>query len=355
MHTRKREIGQGARAADISDIEHPLFLYDVKLSAPGTVEDFDFEGNIITWAHPTNGCSYEQQICIYDLANPLAKDNWPASNEVRGCQPVTNGSEVFYVGTGMQYFPRGSYIERWTIRIYVPHWGATTSFIDDIHEECRRAQPPNGTCPQDPPGPVCIDGDTIVWKEYSSGKVWGFDVFERKSFAISHGNPRGISGNFVLIEKACHYWQETPGRTTDEMFYVDISDRDNPVEFPIANGEFALYGGYNSRIDGNIVVWEDDRNGNLDIYGYDVTSGTEFQITDDPAHQRYPDISGRTVVWMDYRQHPAEIYAANITPVCLAPVKGDLNGDCKVDFADFVLLTQNWLECNLDPPSAYWE
>ena len=342
-----------ASAADVSNIEQPVFLFDVpNLSEYGAVDDFDFEGNILTWAPSTNMCLYEQWIHIYDLANPLAKDNYPASPEAWGCQPATNGSEVIYVGTGMQYVPRGNSIERWTIRIYVPHWRATTSLIDEIHERCQRGYLyPN--CPQDPPGPICIDGDTIVWSEYSTGKIWGFDVFERKHFAISYGIPRGISGDLVLIVKLVD-------TTTAVMSYVDISDRDNPIEFAIATfvglaNLSHFMQNFQPRIDGNIVVWDDERNGNSDIYGYDITSGTEFQITDDTAPQMVPDISGHTVVWSDYRHSPAEIYAANIAPVCLAAVQGDLNGDCKVDFSDFVLFTQNWLQCNFDPPSACWE
>lgn len=36
-------------------------------------------------------------------------------------------------------------------------------------------------------------------------------------------------------------------------------------------------------------------------------------------------------------------------------IPGDLNNDCKVDFADFAILASHWLECNLDPPEACWE
>lgn len=44
-----------------------------------------------------------------------------------------------------------------------------------------------------------------------------------------------------------------------------------------------------------------------------------------------------------------------LEPFCLEEPAMDFNGDCKVDFADFALFTQSWLECNLDPESACWE
>jgi hypothetical protein len=41
-------------------------------------------------------------------------------------------------------------------------------------------------------------------------------------------------------------------------------------------------------------------------------------------------------------------------PTCSAPIVGDLNNDCKVDFRDFALMAANWLKCNLQPQSACW-
>jgi len=53
-------------------------------------------------------------------------------------------------------------------------------------------------------------------------------------------------------------------------------------------------------IDGNTVIWEDDRNGDYDIYGYDLSSGAEFPICIRPGDQIAPDVAGDTVVWWDY-------------------------------------------------------
>jgi hypothetical protein len=40
------------------------------------------------------------------------------------------------------------------------------------------------------------------------------------------------------------------------------------------------------------------------------------------------------------------------TAACSVPLQADLNGDCKVNFADFARLAQNWLVCNLTPASG---
>lgn len=43
------------------------------------------------------------------------------------------------------------------------------------------------------------------------------------------------------------------------------------------------------------------------------------------------------------------------SPICLGRPAMDFNKDCRVDFQDFALFTQCWLDCNLDPQIACWE
>jgi beta propeller repeat protein len=62
----------------------------------------------------------------------------------------------------------------------------------------------------------------------------------------------------------------------------------------------------------DITVWEDERNGNWDIYGYSFSTSQEFQITTDPSYQRNPTIYGDTVVWEDERNNNADIYNSDI-------------------------------------------
>ncbi len=64
------------------------------------------------------------------------------------------------------------------------------------------------------------------------------------------------------------------------------------------------------------------------------------------------------MVWQDNRNANSEIYAVVLDgPVvarCASRISGDVNGDCKIDFADFAIMASRWLECYLEPEEACW-
>jgi TolB protein len=62
----------------------------------------------------------------------------------------------------------------------------------------------------------------------------------------------------------------------------------------------------------DIVVWEDKRNGNSDIYGYDLATKEEFQITQNTSSQSAPEIYQDMVVWQDLRNGNYDIYGYNL-------------------------------------------
>ncbi|MCH8218140.1 MAG: hypothetical protein IH892_15385, partial [Planctomycetes bacterium] len=61
------------------------------------------------------------------------------------------------------------------------------------------------------------------------------------------------------------------------------------------------------------VVWQDDRFGHWDIYLYNLNTGREFRLTEDPADQTLPDIDGDLVVWQDNRLGSWDIFVMRLT------------------------------------------
>ncbi len=64
---------------------------------------------------------------------------------------------------------------------------------------------------------------------------------------------------------------------------------------------------------GDKIVYEDNRNGNYDIYMYNLSTGTETQITTDLANQNNPAIYGDKIVWEDWRNANGDIYMYDLT------------------------------------------
>ena len=63
----------------------------------------------------------------------------------------------------------------------------------------------------------------------------------------------------------------------------------------------------NPAIYGNTIVWQDSRNGNSDIYIYDLSTKKQIHTTN-PSNQTDPAIYGNKVVWADDRNGGSDIY-----------------------------------------------
>jgi len=70
----------------------------------------------------------------------------------------------------------------------------------------------------------------------------------------------------------------------------------------------------NPDITGDKLVWQDDRNGNWDIYFKNPETGKSRQITSNPKDQKYCEISGNKIVFADWRDEGenGEIYLYNL-------------------------------------------
>ncbi|MEA1898624.1 MAG: hypothetical protein U9N53_13270, partial [Bacteroidota bacterium] len=88
----------------------------------------------------------------------------------------------------------------------------------------------------------------------------------------------------------------------------------------VASGHQAL-----PDIDDRLVLWQDNRNGNSDIYKYILTAQEEEELITDPAWQGQPASSNGIVVWTDFRNGDSDIYMYDmydplhqVTPICEA-------------------------------------
>ena len=92
-----------------------------------------------------------------------------------------------------------------------------------------------------------------------------------------------------------------------------------PAVFPVC---IEMGGQAGPDIAANMVVWTDNRNGNLDIYARNLTSTTSFAVARNKSPQDNPSVTATVIgsraeyvaVWVDKRNHDGgDIYGRNIT------------------------------------------
>ncbi len=83
------------------------------------------------------------------------------------------------------------------------------------------------------------------------------------------------------------------------------------------------------RVSGDTVVWTDDRNGNGDIYGYDLSTNKEFPICTNEAYQGWADIRDNIVVWQDERNGNSDIYGYDLCTGTEFPICTELHRQIK--------------------------
>jgi len=89
-------------------------------------------------------------------------------------------------------------------------------------------------------------------------------------------------------------WQDLRNGNYDIFMYDLSTGQETQITTnTVYEGQPAIYD--------NRIVWEDNRNGNYDIYMYDLSTGEETQITTNTARQTIPAIYDDKIVWQDKR------------------------------------------------------
>jgi TolB protein len=76
-----------------------------------------------------------------------------------------------------------------------------------------------------------------------------------------------------------------------------------------------------AKISGDHIVWYDDREGgqHLAIYLYDLASQTERLIGGNPYVWDEPAINGNRIVWSEERNRNMDVYSYDVTSACVPP------------------------------------
>lgn len=86
-------------------------------------------------------------------------------------------------------------------------------------------------------------------------------------------------------------WQDWRDVGSGEIYFKDLATNDVKRITQQSGGQ------YHPVIEGHWVVWTDNRNTQLDLYGYNLLNNTEYQLTDTPEDESRPNIYGDWIIF----------------------------------------------------------
>ncbi|MDD1736112.1 MAG: biopolymer transporter Tol, partial [Methanothrix sp.] len=154
------------------------------------------------------------------------------------------------------------------------------------------------------PSPPSISDQYLAWADTFS--TFGWSVYKKLLFgmeareAIQPGgiNPRAGKNIVVFQQK-----DKTSGN-----WNVMLWKGQQKTQLTQGAGDHI-----SPSTDGSTVVWQDNRNGNWDIYAYDLNTSKETRITKGSADHVMPDVENGIIVWQDKRNGNWDIYAYDLS------------------------------------------
>ncbi|MGC1120123.1 MAG: hypothetical protein WBA22_03430 [Candidatus Methanofastidiosia archaeon] len=139
----------------------------------------------------------------------------------------------------------------------------------------------------------------VVWEGHEglSGDIYGMNLETHHQFQIAQ---EGLSNFKLAAWDTIVVWEHL-----GSLYWIDLTTgKKTRIGPPSVKHCPQIYD--------NIIVWEDYRNKNADIYGYDLAEQKEFRIAGHALSQKSPDIFGDIVVWEDERNGNQDIYCCSL-------------------------------------------
>jgi beta propeller repeat protein/parallel beta-helix repeat protein len=141
-----------------------------------------------------------------------------------------------------------------------------------------------------------------------TGVICLYDVFTSQERRImttnfTSGSNLNFYGNNIV-------WFNTQNGISGDVYSYNI---ETGIERRITPVTINSVNAYTPGIYEDKIVYCDDRNGNMDIWLYDLSTGIETQITYNTEDQRRPNIYGDIIVWYDLHDWKFNVYMYNIT------------------------------------------
>lgn len=246
----------------------------------GTASNPAIYGNTIVWQDSRNG---NLDIYIQDLSN---KKQIHTTNPADQTDPAIYGNTVVWADArngGSDIYMQDLSTKKQT-RI-------TTSRVASVPD---------------------IYGNKIVYDKYTptDHDVW----YELYMYDLSTKKVTQLSTMFSPIAAAVNgnkiVWLDyyKHGEVDYYICVYDLSTKRTQIKFNFSSREMIGM----SDIYGDRIVYDTNRNGNRDIYMYDLSTNKETQITTNKSDQQSPAIYGNTIVWQDNRNGNWDIYAYDL-------------------------------------------
>lgn len=160
-----------------------------------------------------------------------------------------------------------------------------------------------------PPATGVEIGDTfIVWE--SAGDIAAYDlrtgIISTSAANLARQANPATSGSWVV-------WQADDADPGNRIEALNLDTNESRV---IVDNGFA---NVLPTIDGDIIAWESNASGNVDIYLYRLSAADTFQVTNHPADQFLNNVFGSQVAYVDIRTGTTDVFVTTFDFVAAEP------------------------------------